>query len=605
MTDRSPGPRRLIVLAVSIALSAVSGPIAVLAQAPSSETRILNEVSALQQAGRTPEARRILQDHLDRYPASTSALIMLNQIVSIMGEPELVLPYAERAAAGAGTGSYAAHQIWIRALVASDRLDEARAVAREWIEKDPDAPAAYSELAEVARVTGHTEEAISVLVAGRTRIGNADLFSQDLATLYSARPDYASAADEWVTMLAWGDAGIDIVQRGIEAAGPDRDAAIASIDASLDARVVTFQTSRATVYLANRVGHPEWARRRAETLIEGLDPDSRVPFLRQYALDSKNRGYPENAAWAATVLAGEADSPGERLQWRAMAADLAREGGKDGDARQAFEAIRSEADPGTEAHRIALRRLFSMDVPQDLDAAESGISVYAREYPEETRDLAAMAVELSNGALAAGDISRARRALDFAPAAPADASTAAMLEGQRGLVELMAGDPMSALPHLEVAAFIPTRDPASRTAAIALVDALSRADTVESAALGRLMLAVRMGQLDGAAATFRDELDAAPASAGRPAILAIAGRTLESGGRLADAAELRAHLVQAYPAAPEAPPALLALARGAIDEDPGRASSWLEQLVVDYANSAVAPVARRMLAELGGAVPGS
>ena len=72
-----------------------------------------------------------------------------------------------------------------------------------------------------------------------------------------------------------------------------------------------------------------------------------------------------------------------------------------------------------------------------------------------------------------------------------------------------------------------------------------------------------------------------------------------------DAAELRAHLVLAYPAAPEAPPALLALARGAIDEDPGRASSWLEQLVVDYANSAVAPVARRMLAELGGAVPGS
>ena len=57
MTDRSPGPRRLIVLAASIALSAVSGPIAVLAQAPSSETRILNEVSALQQAGRARRSK--------------------------------------------------------------------------------------------------------------------------------------------------------------------------------------------------------------------------------------------------------------------------------------------------------------------------------------------------------------------------------------------------------------------------------------------------------------------------------------------------------------------------------------------------------------------
>ena len=608
MTGRKRWKGPLAALVVVVGLPGGLGPTVLSGQTPvgsAGETRILNEATTLQQAGRTPEARRLLQELLDGAPGSTSALIMLNQIVSVLGEPELVLPYAERAAAVARRGNYVAYQVWIRALLASDRPDEARTAARRWIESDPEAPAAYSELAEVARVEGRMEEAISVLVAGRDRIGRADLFAQELAVLYAARPDYATAADEWITILGWGDAGIDIVQRSIEGTGPDGDTAWGALDASLDARVVPFSTSRAAVYLANRLGRPEWARRRAEILITGLDPDSRVPFLRQYALDSRNRGYPQNAAWAATVLVGEADSRGERLQWRAMAAELARQAGNDVEARSAFEAIRSEAEPGTEAHRIALRRLFSMDVSRDLNAAESGIAEYAWRYPEETRDRTAMAIELSNGALSAGDLDRARRALDHAPASPADASTAAVLEGQRGLLVLMAGHPASALSHLEIAAFIPTGDPASRTDAIALVDALSRADSAESAALGRLVLAVRTGRADGATEALRAELRAAPVSEGRPAVLALAAKTLADGGRPAEAAVLRAYLVEAFSSAPEAAPALLALARSTVDMDPGSASGWLEQLILEYPDSAVAPVARRMLAEISGAVPGS
>ena len=48
---------------------------------------------------------------------------------------------------------------------------------------------------------------------------------------------------------------------------------------------------------------------------------------------------------------------------------------------------------------------------------------------------------------------------------------------------------------------------------------------------------------------------------------------------------------------PEAPRALLELARADHPENPGQAVVWLERLVVDYPESAMAPIARRLLAE--------
>ena len=66
---------------------------------------------------------------------------------------------------------------------------------------------------------------------------------------------------------------------------------------------------------------------------------------------------------------------------------------------------------------------------------------------------------------------------------------------------------------------------------------------------------------------------------------------------------LRLALVQAYPGAAEAPGALLALAREALPSRSDQARTWLQRLIIDHPESALAPVARRLLAGIDSRLP--
>jgi len=86
-------------------------------------------------------------------------------------------------------------------------------------------------------------------------------------------------------------------------------------------------------------------------------------------------------------------------------------------------------------------------------------------------------------------------------------------------------------------------------------------------------------------------------------LLDFAAEVAESSGRYADADALRQVLVEQHPAAPEAPTAMLALARGLSTQPTttDEARILLARLIVDYPRSALVPQARRELERLASA----
>lgn len=87
-----------------------------------------------------------------------------------------------------------------------------------------------------------------------------------------------------------------------------------------------------------------------------------------------------------------------------------------------------------------------------------------------------------------------------------------------------------------------------------------------------------------------------------PALLALAAGALEKSGFPSEARQVRLDLVSTYPASAEAPAATLALGREALPRDVSEARVWFERLIVDHPDHALAPVARQELAVLD-AVP--
>jgi hypothetical protein len=136
-----------------------------------------------------------------------------------------------------------------------------------------------------------------------------------------------------------------------------------------------------------------------------------------------------------------------------------------------------------------------------------------------------------------------------------------------------------------------------------LVDALGVLARVRLDALpplGQAFLLLARRDTAGAAAQFTRLADSVGTAA--PALLAMAARLQPP----AASSALWARVIKDYPKSPEAPEALLAWARQLRDagDKPG-AVTRLEQLLVEYGSSALAPQARRELERLKGQVPPS
>ncbi len=560
-----------------------------------SEQRTVARAERLRASGRAAEAASALREHLTRAPASPAALALLGELALESGEAPAFVRYAEAALAEA-PGEQVARLWWVRGLTGAGLLDSALAVSERWLDEAPRLATARLARADVQLAAGDSAGAAETLEEAATP--DVELLTR-FADLLLTLGDGDRLASTWAALLALSPPALDLVEahlRAFEAEGAGVGAA--SFD-RLRANLAERQdgASRAGAIIALRLGRAVEARALAQSAPARDDLEA-AAFLRDYVREAEAADLPGEVAWSARGLVELSARPADRLRWLALSGEQALAAGDSTTARAVLEELMRESAPGDGPHQLSSRRLFGLLAgdPASLDEAASVLDRYVRQYPDSTTAESAMRGGLALGYARAGDlgaaealVADARGRIRVAFSGPLDAAAArlALYAGQRDSARARAS---RSVREVGIEA-------AERTRRLRLLTLVQAADTAEV----RIAGAAALGLLASPEAfdpgpALRD-LAGQPASSGRPVVLAFIADAAAAAGRDRVADGLRRQVVIQHPSSPEAPEALLGLARSAA---PPEAASWLEQLIVGYPRSALAPVARRMLAELDG-----
>lgn len=557
-----------------------------------SERRVVDRAERLRQSGRPDDARAELVELLSRAPASADALALLYDLSLEAGDPSGFVPFAEAADLAAGSSAPRIRDLWVRGLIEAGLADSARAVAQRWMEEAPGEESAVLARASSEVAVADTSEAIDVLREAVERgwgTRAVQLMRADLL-LKAGRLD--DVVDVWVALLSTDDPALDETAEDVRESTDPADALERLVDA-LDSPGVG---ASAGALLAIRLGHAEQGRRLAVQVVE----DERAQFLREYVREADLAGQPTEVAWAAGELVLLSPRPVDRQRWRAMVADRSLAAGDTATARNAFGALAEEAEPGTGPHDAAMRRLFGLLAadPTRLGEAVQLMGRYAQEYPDSLAARAGMYGALAEGRARAGDLEAGEATLgegrDVLSAA-GGAGSMGPLDAAGGRLAFWGGARDSAIARTGRSLSQPGLPAAERTARIQLLTAVQAADSSEVVLVGAAAYGFHRDPGGYDVSEVLRGLAGVPQSQGRAAALTYLGGVASRADRPEVATGLWRRVVQAHPASAEAPAAILALAREA---ERDVALQWLEQLIVGYPESALAPVARRLLAEL-------
>lgn len=560
-----------------------------------SEQRTVARAERLRASGRGAEAASALREHLVRAPASPGALALLGELALESGEAAAFVPYAE-AAVVAAPDEEVTRLWWVRGLTGAGLLDSALAVSDGWLKEAPGLSAARLARADAQLAAGDSAGAVRTL--GDAADPGRELLAR-FADLLLAVDDGGRLAAVWVELLALTPPAIDEVETGLRTAEANGSGVVAASFERLRARLSgrRDRASRAGAIVALRLGRTEAARALAEAAPAPDDPEA-AAFLREYVREAEAAEMPGEVAWSARRLAGLSARPADRLRWLALSGDQALAAGDTASAQRVLEELIRASTPGDGPHQLASRRLFALLAanPASLAEAASLLDGYVRQYPDSAAVEAGLRGDLALGHARAGD-------LGAAEALVADArnririAASGRLDAAAARLALYAGQPDSARERASRSVREVEIGAAERTRRLRLLTLVQAADTAEIRIAGAaaLVLLSTPAAFDPGPA-LRD-LAGLPASSGRSVVLGFLADAAAEAGRTRIAGALRRRIVIQHPGSPEAPAALLDLARASAPAD---AASWLEQLIVGYPRSALAPVARRMLAELDG-----
>ncbi len=557
-----------------------------------SERRVVDRAERLRDAGRASEATVALRGHLERAPGSLDALALLVQLAIEAGTARESLPYAE-AAVAAAPGEASAREWWVRALVGAGQPDSALAVTERWLEQSPQDPAVWLARADVQLVMGDTSRAIrSLQQAPAPKSAEVLRRLADLLLATGAADDLVAS---WTELLALDPPGTADVVEDLQGAGTDKQTLLDRLLAGVEGR--SGSATRAAALVALRLGSARAARRVADQA-RGAGELADAAFLREYVREADEADLPAEVAWAARHLVVLSPRPVDRWRWQALSADRALAAGDSGSARTAFVELTRESQPGDAPHQLASQRLFSLLAadPGALEDAANLLGRYVAQYPDSSRAESAMIGELAIGHARAGDLEAAEAVLaDARSRVPRAAS--GPLDAAGALLSLYAGRSDSARARAGRSVQEAGLDAGEQTRRLGLLTLVQTADSSEIRVVGRAAHELLMPAASFDPGPTLRALAGLPGSSGRPTVLAFLADMAAKAGRAEVAAGVRRQVVERHPASPEAPEALLELARSASSDEAG---PWLERLIVGYPESALAPIARRMLTEIEG-----
>lgn len=466
-----------------------------------------------------------------------------------------------------------ARSVQLRTLVTMGRDADARDAFTTWRRVAGNESTPYREYARLLLQQGRALAADSVLADAARLMGGAGALSGETAQLHIALQRWVPAT------VAFREAMVD--QPWLETAalfGLQR-APIAtrdSIRTVLLAPPLVLEPRRLLSSLEFAWGEP----RRAWSAISTLPAnDSTTASWRSFAerAEINESWLVARDAWLA-IFGRTSD-----LESQLRAADAAL---RAGDAEGALALVRRKSPAGGKADSVRVRALLGLEIAalgelgrgaeaqQKLDAASKMLDPDTR---------TALARPLVAAWLRSGDVARARTAMQGGDLADDDEMA--------GWLALYDGDLVNARKRLLRAA-------SNRPELVDALGILARTRVEQLPGLGEAFVLLARKDSVAAAARFTRLADSVGAAA--PAFLSQAARLSPRSAALA----LYERIVRDYAKSPEAPESLLAWARALRDggDKPG-AIARLEQLLVEYTTSALAPQARRDLERLKGMVP--
>ncbi|NIP81847.1 MAG: hypothetical protein GWM90_22550, partial [Gemmatimonadetes bacterium] len=429
----------------------------------------------------------------------------------------------------------------LRVLVELDSLDAVDDAAEAWIAADPGSPDPYREVARIYERAFGSETALGVLRRGQSTLGDSAALAVEAGDLLLRLGDEDAAVREWSRAVGSDGAQSAAILRRVQDLEGDRASLVRPLVVTLGQEPTTTARRRAAAHIAVEVGLEDDAIAQAEGAARELSPRSRRSFLTDLARRADESGAGNVAVWAYEELrdgveGSEARALDERIVTAALiAGDTAR-------ARRAQDRVAESLPRGSPERRRALATSIRLGAQEEgISRIRSRVGDFREEFPG-APELDELAANL------AWDL-QGRSRLDEA---------AAVLEGIDG--------PRSSLERAYIHFTRGELEPGKEAllAAVSGLPAASATGVIELAALldrvapgtAPAVAAAASKAHRGASIEASDDLVGATANAStsdRPALLVLAARYADAGGRPDTAAQLRGRLIEEFPDDPGVP----------------------------------------------------
>ncbi len=552
-------------------------------QAPDPGSRAFD----LERRGQHSAAAVVYRTILANRPADLGALLGLERSLGPLGKVADMVPELRRGLSN-GEPSAALFGIAVRVYAVAGLADSVRMLVDRWVAVEPRAEGPYQEWGSAALGARDRSQAKIAYRLGRERLGREAL-AGELAQLATIESDYESAVREWLV--------------AVEKTPPYRASAVSLLaQVPVAGRPVVLRqldgaknrwAERIAAGLTIRWGDPVGGIRRLERALPALG-DQSVEAL-QEGLDEVRGQVGREGGMAKGIvleLLGT-KAPAQATRYWLESAQAYADAGDQGSARRMLSRLAADPKASPTMAASATSTLVTVLVAEGkMEEAAKQFGQLKSVLAEEER--AALQIRLADGWIRAGKLDRAELVV-------AQDSTVDGL-AVRGRIRLYLGDLGEASNLMrEAGPFAGAREASvSRTTALSLIQVI---DEDSLPALGGALLKLERRDSLGAATDLETVGSALPPDRGGAEILLLAGRVHGGLRRQADAERLfsRVRGLQIPASAAAAGYELASILLGT-----GRKADAvirLEELVVAYPTSAVAPLARRLLDAAKGAIP--